>query len=276
MKFKTILTFCVSVLAFASGQVVLLQAQVFTENFGSLANGTTLTTANTNFTYVRTSTGTGAVDPNAINPSNFGAGSSGFLQGPSGSGSLTGVGIQNTLTSSDVYTMSVDFRLSSVASGDIVFGVGSGDRFTGNSTFTTAQGLFWLQSDNGNFERRTSGGWSDIGGGTALADATNYSLHIVANGSGSLLSYTGGSVAANTMNIYLNGVLLDNNVAVTTAGLFADGFRIYSVEGTGIEIDNINLWNAAVAPVPEPSTYALIFGSLILAVVLWRKRLGAK
>lgn len=240
-------------------------ALVFSEDFGTLANGTTLTTSNTAFTYVRTSTGTGAEDPSAINPSNVATGASGYLESPSGS--LTGVGVQNTLPTSSVYTFSVGFRFSDVTAGDIVFGLGSGTAFTGNGTFTTSQGLFWLQSDAGNFERRTSD-WNDVGTGITFANATNYSLHVVANGSASAVNYGSETLAAGTMDIYLNGTLVDDGVAVTNS-LSADGFRAYSINGTGVEIDNVSLWNSAEA-IPEPT--AALLGSFGLLGLLRRRR----
>jgi hypothetical protein len=189
--------------------------------------------------------------------------------------------VQNTLTSSSVYTFSVDFRFSNVAAGDIVFGVGSGTSFTGNSTFTTAHGLFWLQSDNGNFEYRTASAWSNVGGTTTFVDGTNYSLRVIANGSASAVTYGMETLGAGTMDIYLDNILVADGVAVTTNGLAANGFRIYSVTGTGIEIDNIQLWNEAigVSAVPEPSTYALL-GVGLVGLFAWRgrtrRRSGAK
>ena len=265
MKISRLLVPTIALLALGSAH-----GQIFSEDFGSLVNGTVITTSNTDFTYVRTSTGTGATDPNVINPATVGSGSSGFFRGPSGSSSLTGVGVADSLTASNVYTFSVDFRFSDVSSGDIVFGVGSGDRFTGNSGFSTSQGLFWLQSDAGNFERRTSSAWEDVNGGTTFSNSTNYSLHVVANGSAGALNYGSQTVAAGAIDIYLNGILIDDDAAVTTS-LTADGFRIYSVQGTGIEIDNVTLWNSAQA-VPEPNTYALLSGVCALAFVMLRRR----
>lgn len=254
-------------LAAALGLAGAAHGQVFSEDFGTIADGTVITTSNTDFTYVRTSTGTGAEDPDAINPSSFGTGSSAFLQSPSGS--LTGVGVQDSLPSSNIYTFAVDFRFSDVTAGDIVFGVGSGSTFTGANTFSTTQGLFWLQSDNGNFERRT-GGWNNVGSGVTFANDTNYSLYVIANGSASSVTAGANTIAAGTMDIYLNGSLIDDGVAVTSS-LSADAFRIYSVSGTGVEIDNVSLWDSA-QPVPEPSAYALLAGLLGLGYVMVRRR----
>ena len=256
-----------AIMAFSAIAAVSSQgALVFTEDFGSFADGTTITTTNTDFTYVRT--GTGSVAPSAINPSNLATGASGFVAATGGS--LTGVGVGNTLPTSSVYTFSIDFQFTNVSAGDIVFGVGAGTSFTGNSTFTTAHGLFWLQSDNGNFERRTSSGWSDVGTGVTFSNATNYSLHVVANGSAAAVTYGAETLAAGTMDIWLGGVKIDDGVAVTSS-LAATGFRVYSVSGTGVEIDNVQLWDSAVAIIPEPSA-ALIGGLGLLALLRRRRR----
>lgn len=181
---------------------------------------------------------------------------------------MTGIGVGDSLPSSNVYTLSVDFRINDVSAGDIVFGVGSGSRFTGNSTFSASQGLFWLRSDSGNFERRRSSSWSDTG--LTLQDNTLYSLHVVANGSSSSITYGDSSVAAGKLDIYMNDELLISDRNVTNS-LSADGFRIYAVNGASAEIDNIALYDSAVA-VPEPSTYALLAGILSMISVVVHRR----
>ena len=266
MEIKNLLsTFMASAILVGFASPATAQTAEFSEDFGTIVSGTTITTSNTNLTYVRK--GSGAPNITAINPSSFGSGSSASIQATGGS--LTGIGATNTLTSSNVYTLSVDFLISDVSAGDIVFGVGSGSAFTTANTFSTSNGLFWLQSDSGNFERRRgSGGWSSTG--LTLQDSTSYSLHVVANGSTSDISYGGTSVAAGTMDIYVDDALLADDQTVTNS-LQADGFRIYSVNGALAEIDNIALYASAVA-VPEPSTYALLAGMLALASVMLRRR----
>lgn len=71
------------------------------------------------------------------------------------------------------------------------------------------------------------------------------------------------------MDIYLNGILVDDDVDVTTSGLSANGFRIYSINQGDFEIDNINLYDSAVA-IPEPST--VLLGALGTLALLRRRR----
>jgi hypothetical protein len=109
-----------------------------------------------------------------------------------------------------------------------------------------------------------------VGGGTTLALNTNYAMRIVANGSSSPLTYPGGSLAGNTMDIYLNGALIDNDAPVTTNGLSANGFRMYQVSLGNFEVDNIQLYTAAV---PEPSTLGLAAAGVALAGLgAWKRR----
>jgi hypothetical protein len=240
---------------------------VFTEDFEGLADGTDISTSNTDLTYVRIGSGGGVID--ALNPGSFGTAASAIITQGSSSGSLNGIGVQSTLPSSNVYTLAFDLRLTDL-SGDVVIGVGAGTAFTGNSTFSASQGLFWLQSDSGNFERRTSSAWVDVGGGTTLALDTNYAMRIVANGSSSPLTYPGGSLAANTMDIYLDGSLIDDDAPVTTSGLSANGFRMYQVALGNFEVDNIQLYTAAV---PEPSTFGLAAAGVAIAGFgAWKRR----
>lgn len=241
---------------------------VFSEDFAGLSNSTALTTANTDLTYIRIGTGGGVI--NAVDPGSFGSGPSAIVTQSTSSGSLNGIGVASTLPSSNIYSLTMDLRLTDLT-GDVVIGVGAGSAFTGNSTFSASQGLFWLQSDSGNFERRTSSAWVDVGVGTSLTLNTNYSLAVIANGSSVSLPYTGGTLAANTMDIYLNGNLVDDDAPVTTNGLSANGFRMYQVSLGNFEVDNIQLFNSAVA-VPEPSTMALGGVGLVLAAAAARRR----
>ena len=240
----------------ASGQIAVTQANVFQESFGDLPDGTTITTENTDLTYVRVGTQGGSIQ--AQNPSSFDAGASLFLSGPSG-GSLNGIGAFD-LPSSEVYELAFDFRLANT-DGTFVFGVGEGTSFTGNGTFNTNQGLFWLQVNGGELQRRT-GSWVDL---ETLSTDTNYSIRVVANATESAIIYDSIAIASGSMSIFLNGSNIAEDVPVTTE-LSASAFRMYSVSGANYEIDNI-----AVA-IPEPSTYAALFGALALGMVVFLRR----
>ena len=274
MKQRKYITKSFTLFIFATAMnIAASQAQVlvFQETFDDLSDGTDLSTSNTDLTYRRIGGGGGTI--NATSPGFFGTGASASITQASSSTSLNGIGVQSTLPSSNIYTMAFDFRPLNL-SGDFVIGVGAGTSFTGASTFNTAQGLFWLQSDSGNLERRLGDNWINIGSGTTLSLNSNNLLHIIANGSTDSASYTGGSVDAGKMDIYLNGILLDDDVAVTNTGLNATGFRMYNISQGDTAVDNIALWTGAVAPVPEPSSGALLVlgGMALVAVRSLRKK----
>ncbi|MCD8483288.1 MAG: PEP-CTERM sorting domain-containing protein [Verrucomicrobia bacterium] len=69
------------------------------------------------------------------------------------------------------------------------------------------------------------------------------------------------------MTLTINGIAVATNVALTTAAVNADAFRMYSINGSNVEIDNISL-----TAIPEPSTYAAIFGALALGFIVLRRR----
>ena len=266
---KTILSIFAVAVTIVSSQA---QVMVFQETFDDLSDGTTLSTANTDLTFLRIGTN-GSIK--ATSPGFFGTGASASITQSASSGSLTGIGVQSTLQSSNIYTMAFDFRPLDLT-GDFIIGVGAGASFTGNATFAGAHGLFWLQSDSGNLQRRLGTNWINVGVGTTLGLNSNNLLHIIANGSAASASYTGGSVGAGKMDIYLNGTLLDDDVAVN-AVLNATGFRMYNVLKGDTAVDNITLWTGAVAPVasvPEPSAGALLVlgGAALVAVRSLRKK----
>lgn len=229
------------------------QTVVFSEDFGNLANATTITTGNTDLTYVRVGTQGGSIA--AVNPSSFGAGASALITGPSG-GSLNGLGVGDTLDfgTAPALTFAADIRLTD-SSGTIVIGLGTGTTFTGNGTFAGAQGLFWLQLNGTDFQRRTTdpNAWESMG---SVSLDTNYALLVEAD------------LIAGTMTVSLNGTPFAEDVALTNASIDPTGFRIYSVNGSNVEVDNITL-----TAIPEPSFYAALFSLFALAgSILYRRR----
>jgi hypothetical protein len=221
---------------------------VFTENFGTLANGTTISTSNTGLTYVRVGTQGGSIT--ALNPSTVGAGASALISGPTG-GSLNGIGVGSGLDFGEntTYTMSFDFKVTDT-SGTIVWGLGSGSTFTTNNAFATNQGLAWFQIDGTSLARRTSSAWSSV---TSISINTAYTFFVEID------------VDNNVMDIFLNDTLVADGVAVTTSNLTPDAFRIYSINGSDVEVDNI-----VITAIPEPTTALL--GGLGFLALLHRRR----
>ncbi len=248
------------ILVFACLAASAAHAQVFSEDFDQLGGGVEITTENTALTYVRVGSGGGSIESSL--PSSFG-GASAVITGPSSS-SLNGIGIVNTLPAAEIYSMAFDLRLLN-SEGRIVFGAGSGSSFSSNSAFNSGEGLFWFQLNAGITQFRSGDDWIDVDGGQ-LESGANYHFHIIANGSADPTAYGDRTLAAGTMDFYLNGSLILDQAAVTNL-LAADGFRLYSVQNGTVEIDNIALWNAPVQPIPEPaaSAAAMALAGLALA-----------
>lgn len=234
---------------------------IFLEDFGTLADGTSITTANTNFDYRRVGSGGGAIV--AQNPSSFSGAS--MSLGGSNSGSLNGVGVKAGLGNNDFIGFSFDFRTSDSSLGDLVIVTGQGGTFTGNSTFSTNDLFFGVQFDNGDLEYRTNtaGGsatWNSAG--FNISDNTDYKIEIFANGSGGDINYGSGTVADGKMDIVINGSSVVNEGDFNNR-VQADAFRIYQVNGQQeYEIDNITLMNQ-ISSVPEPGalmTFGLLMG----------------
>lgn len=240
-------------------------ALIFDEDFGTLADGTTIATdgSNTDFTYVRVGGGGGSIE--ALNPSTIGDGASLKIVGPT-TGSLNGVGVGTGLGGGDLLTLMFSLKMSD-ASGDFFVGAGQGTMFTSDVTFNTSHLMWGIQSDSGNLEYRTGSGWSNVG--TTLGGNTQYDFVIQANNT---LAESNG-LAAGKMNIYLNDSLIADEIDIT-GNQSADGFRMYAVGATGstatYEIDDIKVYNEVI---PEPGTLALLLAGLgsLLAVRRFRR-----
>lgn len=234
---------------------------VFSENFGSIADGDDITTSNTNFDYRRIGSGGGQIA--AISPGSFGGSSMNL--GGSTSGSLNGVGLSSGLGNLNEVAFEFDFRTGDPTLGDLVVTTGAGSSFSGNGTFNTSQLFFGIQSNNGVLQYRTSS-WQDAG--LTLAANTDYSVDIFANNSGASRDHLFGSVANGTMDIVINGVVIADDVSFAN-NVAADGLRFYQVTGgQSFEIDNIRVSDTIA--VPEPSSMFLIAG--LGAVGLVRRR----
>ncbi|MBC2596016.1 hypothetical protein H5P28_17250 [Ruficoccus amylovorans] len=300
----------IPLVAFASTGIVTqlnAQSQVFGENFDGLTSGVTITTENTDFTYVRTA---GAAPYNGTlttQNSSFGSGTSLRLLS-SGYGStpnFVGVGA-NDLAKSSVYSLSVDLTTNLWQTGSSSY-IMMGDWTTGsanqvynpNTTITTngvshttigQQSLFALRivgstALSGGYLQTINqdGSTTNIVDGNSnqivLSNTGKYSLHIVANGSSSAIELDGQTIGASTMGIYLNNVLL-GFASIAEGVEEASAFRIFSSGNSSgnlqniIELDNFNLWDGAVSPIPESSSYGIFAGlaALCLLGVMRRKK----
>lgn len=205
----------------------------FVEDFGTLADGTGLTTSNTNFTYLRTGTGGGGYV--AENPSTLGTtGASMVLTGSSNS-SLTGVGVETGLGQTSQTSMSFVIKVDDADGGDFFIGMGEGSMFTNNSVFVTSQLLFGIQSNNGVLQYRTTG-WENVG--FTLVDNTIYEFFITVDGS--------------NLNININGT--DYAFTDSANNQVGDAFRMYGINGSvNYEIDDIY-----IPGIPEPTSLILL------------------
>lgn len=219
-----------------------LPAQDFSEFFGSLADGTTITTSNTNFTYVRVGSGGGSIE--AESPNCFGDGTGSAMQiGGTISSSLNGVGVlDDTFTASSFSVMTFKVRSSDMSAGDLVITMGDGSSYSGNSGFSSAELMWAIQSDAGNLEYRSSG-WKNVG--ETLSDNTDYFFEVVSNRTGATVNYTsngGGSVATGTMDLFMNESLVGDDLPMQSSQ-DARAFRIYQINGGAVYcVDDIKVW----------------------------------
>lgn len=251
-------------------------APVFSEDFDLPANTSTITTANTHFTFTRVAGSAPHTGTLVRQPSSFHTGQS-LLLGSSGYGStpnLTGVGV-NRLPASGIWTLSMDITSAVWTSGTstyIMMGDWNGRdsqqvynpdgviSIKGVSEKTMEeQSLFALKINGssalhgGYFSQLSSGPdlpapLSDM----VLVNGLKQNLHIIANGGASTLTIDGTKLSPGTMAIYLDEILVAT--PPLSVGTSASALRIMSVGnsvGNGqvkIEIDNLRLWNSDISP----------------------------
>jgi hypothetical protein len=238
-------------------------AILFNETFGSLADGTPLTTANTSFNYARASTGSNPVLA-AINPGAF-SGSAGLLSATTTS--ITGLGaISGTYSAFDVGTFSLSLRTPADISGTFFLGTGTGTTtFTNNTGFSTNDLLFGIQISNGVLQTRTGGTFVTFG--STLAASTNYDIEVDFNNSATTaINSLGGSIATKTADVFINGVLVGDDIGIQGAQS-ATGFRLYTISdvaGNSFQIDNVVLTSV----VPEPSSALSLVGGLGMMLLM--------
>lgn len=247
---------------------------IFSENGGTLSQGTPVTIANTSFTYVRSGTN-GSIF--AENPGAFG--SAAINLGGATTTSLNGIGWTSGIGDPSLSYFRFDVFSTNIsgASSTLFFASGAGATFTGNTTFAGADLTFGFQINNGNLERRTgtgSGAWTAVP--YSFSNSVGYTIQILGNRSGATQNYGLGSLANNSMDFFVNGVLVGDDWSFKDSSKAIDGFRIYQVNGGGrYQLDNIVIANDFTA-VPEPSSFLLTAIATWLPFQLSRNRRRAK
>lgn len=274
------------------------QTPLFAEDFGTLTNGAAITTSNTDFTFTRlTTSSTFKGSLTALQPSSIGSGASLLItsSGYSSAANYNGVGF-NGFTAGDIFTVSVDLKATSWTASTALYlmmghSSGTQEAYNPNGTLTTAgmttaniaaQSLFAMRVlANGtvaNLQSLSAAGTfsSFTTSETALAANTAYNLRFVANGSASEVNVASVAVPSGQMAVFLNDVWLTN--AAISNSSDATAFRIFAQgNSTGnaqltAELDNLAIYAGAVAPIPEPSTYAALAGLFALGLAIWKRQ----
>jgi hypothetical protein len=221
-----------------------LSSPIFSENFGTLADATALTTSNTAFSYIRVGTSTTANtlvnEIIAKNPSSF-TGSSGLI-GAKGTSIST---VDKTgLTSFSSGTFTFKFKTpSSLTSAVLLSGVGSGASFGSANGFTGAQLSSAFQVSGTSLQIRDSSAWTAV---QTVATSTIYTVVIVFNNTAGSLNYGNSSIlASNKCDLWVDGVLV-GTYSAATASLAATAFRIYTTTSE-FEVDDIGVYNSLPA-----------------------------
>jgi hypothetical protein len=177
--------------------------------------------------------------------SSLGSGSELRIEAPTG-GSVTKFSIYD-YTAAKTFTtkFSVLFGNSTggttATSGTFYFFQGDGASFSDNSGFTGAQvftGLQFVFGASGaiTLNNRNGTNWNTTGiTGTPFAQGTVYQVEIIGNNTTSTITYSRGSVAANTFDLYVNGTLVGNDLAKAQLGndVNIDSWMFYGESSTG-------------------------------------------
>ncbi|MFY8021684.1 MAG: hypothetical protein ACOVP1_10815, partial [Bacteroidia bacterium] len=262
VQLSFIQSFCLFLLFITALQTNAQTANGFLD-FGTATSNTTATTTNTGFGGVRVGTAGGGF---TIQNPGQSIGINGELRGiaPS-SASINSVGITSTEygSASSLFTISFDLHLSGGSSGIWYFFAGNGTSFATAQTsgFTSAQvftGLRWTfgASNSITTDYRSGTSWVSTGG-TPFSQNTAYQVTIIGNNGSSTINYGASniySVAANRFDLWVNGVLVGNDLTKGAIGntTAINAFRFYGELSTGnvaqIALDNVRWYNSCVLP----------------------------
>ncbi len=227
--------------------------------FGDAVDGTPATTANSGFGGVRVGSGGGGFT--LANPGVTTALGSELRGVSSSSGSINSVGVTSAEfgTAADVFSVQFIMNLSGGSSGTWYFFAGNGASFGSaqSSGFTSAQVFTGVRFTFGaanaiTTANRAAGNWVSFPA-SPFVQNTNYRVTIVGNNSAATVNYgTGQSVAPNTYDLWVNAMLVQNDVpkGELPAATTVNAFRFYGENSTGnvatIALDNVAWWNQAI------------------------------
>lgn len=217
---------------------------------------------------VRIGTGSGSFN---LENQSIAFGSESYLRGvaPTG-GSVNKFSVYDYANPSEQFTLRFTIRFGAsdgsatgAASGTWYLFVGDGPCFSDNNGFTGAQvftGLRFAFGTGGTIttSARVGGAWTATG--TPFAQGNNYIVDIYGNNSSSAVNYNyngSQSVASNTMDIWVNGVLIADNIgkAQLTDNSDIDSWMFYG-ENSGSNVANIFLddiyYTNLISPEPLP------------------------
>ncbi len=270
MKLRTKLTALAAILGLGLSTGLMGQTKIFSEDFGEISDGTTLTTSNTGYDNVRNN------DENAValNPSTIGSGSSMVYGGAATTSNENfWVKYNNPVQEYDLTTSRFSVKFDDLSSGSWVYfeGGDTGNNF-GNGTFQSAQMMWGIQVDGQQLRYRSSNDSWLIGGLPTLTADTQYDFHIVSNNSGDSVSYDGRTLGNEAMDIYLNGDLVGEGLSIP-GNANSVGMKVYQISNSEMtfEFDNHEVFSGAVA-VPEPEFYGALIGLAALGFVVYRRR----
>jgi uncharacterized repeat protein (TIGR02543 family) len=222
----------------------ILTNPIFTENFGTLTNSTSISTSNTNFSNVRIGTSAGTNSIIAINPCTI-SGATGSSAKIRAAGASVSSIDKTGLSSFSFGTYTFKFKTPSSLTSAVLFSaVGTGTSFGGNSAFTGSQVSAGFQINGTNLQIRSSGNWTTV---QPVATLTSYTVTIVFNNTSSTLTYGNSySLPSNKVDIWINGSLVSTQYSSSTSNLAASAFRIYTTTSE-FEVDDIAVYNTLPA-----------------------------
>lgn len=205
--------------------------------------------------------GSGGGSANLDNSGLTGLGTSTELRIVAPTGASINKFMMNDYTAAKTFTTKFTILLgnssggSTANSGTFYFFQGDGSTYADGNAFSGTQvftGLRFAFGSSGaiTLNNRAGGSWNTTGiSGTPFAQGNVYQVEIIGNNTTATITYSRGSVAANTFDLYVNGTLVGNDLAKAQLGndVNIDSWMFYGESSTGnvanIFLDDIEYAN---------------------------------